>query len=143
MPFFVPPRARERGRAVSENGKRYRGKPFDFDATTPGPADRRDVLALRRDFWLFLEDNEREHQAHDAKLERILTIQAATFEAVTGKDVDTIPGIGEHARREARRRRAVQGLAVAVAVAAIAFLFGWLGRTTAEAHTREEVVHAP
>ena len=40
------------------NGKSYRGKPFVYDAETPGPADRRDVLALRSDFYRFQEEND-------------------------------------------------------------------------------------
>lgn len=126
------------------NGKSYRGKPFVYDAETPGPADRRDVLALRSDFYRFQEDNDAALAAIDGKIDRLLTIQAATFSEITGRGVDTIPGIGEFARREARRRFAIQTTAAAVAIALVATLFGFLGgRGAAASTTHHEVTHAP
>ncbi len=116
--------------ASRTNGASYR--PVDYDPTRPGgPVDMRDIHQLRN---ATSDEFERVHaklDAHAEVLERVLTITAATYEAVTGKGVESIPGIGEFARREQRRQTAIRWAAAAVAVVVLSMAGGFLGERLA------------
>jgi hypothetical protein len=122
--------------ASRKNGASYR--PIDYDPTRAGgPVDMRDILNLRGDI---AEDFERVHAKLDTLAEageRTLTISAATYEAVTGKGVETIPGIGEFARREQRRKTAIRWAAAALAVVVLSTAGGFLGERLAVTTTTE------
>lgn len=123
--------------ASRTNGASYR--PVDYDPTRPGgPVDMRDIHRLRNGI---AEEFERVHaklDAHAEVLERVLTISAATYEAVTGKGVESIPGIGEFARREQRRQTAIRWAAAAVAVVVLSMAGGFLGERLAVTTTTAE-----
>lgn len=122
--------------ASRKNGASYR--PIDYDPTRAGgPVDMRDILNLRGDI---AEEFERVHAKLDTLAEageRTLTISAATFEAVTGRDVATIPGIGEFARREHRRQTAIRWALAALAVLTLSTAGGFLGERLAVTTTTE------
>lgn len=100
------------------------------------PADMRDIKSVRSALG-------RVEDKVDKLAERVdtsLLIQAALFQELMGRGVDTIPGVGPLARREARRKRAIEYLVAGVAVLALAFFGSYLGRAAAD---RNEVHHAP
>lgn len=122
--------------ASRANGASYR--PIDYDPTRPGgPVDMRDILNLRSDIG---EEFERVHAKLDTLAEageRTLTISAATYEAVTGKGVESIPGIGEFARRERRRQTAIRWALAALAVLTLSVIGGAIGHRADAAVTTE------
>lgn len=122
--------------ASRTNGASYR--PVDYDPTRPGgPVDMRDIHRLRN---ATADEFERVHAKLDTLAEageRTLTISAATYEAVTGKGVETIPGIGEFARREQRRKTAIRWAAAALAVVVLSTAGGFLGERLAVTTTTE------
>lgn len=119
------------------NGASYR--PVDYDPTRPGgPVDMRDIHRLRNGI---ADEFERVHAKLDTLAEageRTLTISAATYEAVTGKGVESIPGIGEFARREHRRQTAIRWAAAALAVLTLSVLGGAIGHRVDAAITTTE-----
>lgn len=119
------------------NGASYR--PVDYDPTRPGgPVDMRDIHRLRN---ATADEFERVHAKLDTLAEageRTLTISAATYEAVTGKGVESIPGIGEFARREQRRKTAIRWAAAALAVVVLSTAGGFLGERLAVTTTTTE-----
>lgn len=114
------------------NGASYR--PIDYDPTRPGgPVDMRDIHRLRNGI---ADEFERLNAKVDALAEageRTLTISAATYEAVTGRGVESIPGIGEFAHRERRRKTAIRWVLTAAAVLALSLAGGFLGERFAVA----------
>lgn len=123
--------------ASRTNGASYR--PIDYDPTRPGgPVDMRDIHRLRNGI---AEEFERVNAKLDTLAEageRTLTISAATYEAVTGKGVESIPGIGEFARREHRRQTAIRWAAAAVAAVVLSMAGGFLGERLAVTTTTAE-----
>lgn len=119
------------------NGASYR--PIDYDPTRPGgPVDMRDIHRLRNGI---ADEFERVHAKLDTLAEageRTLTISAATYEAVTGKGVESIPGIGEFALRERRRQTAIRWAAAALAVVVLSTAGGFLGERLAVTTTTTE-----
>lgn len=122
--------------ASRTNGASYR--PVDYDPTRPGgPVDMRDIHRLRN---ATADEFERVHaklDAHAEVLERVLTITAATYEAATGKGVESIPGIGEFARRERRRQTAIRWALAALAVLTLSVIGGAIGHRVDAAVTTE------
>lgn len=118
------------------NGASYR--PVDYDPTRPGgPVDMRDIHRLRNGI---ADEFERVHAKLDTLAEageRTLTISAATYEAVTGKGVESIPGIGEFARRERRRQTAIRWALAALAVLTLSVIGGAIGHRADAAVTTE------
>lgn len=122
--------------ASRTNGASYR--PIDYDPTRPGgPVDMRDIHRLRNGI---AEEFERVNAKLDTLAEageRTLTISAATYEAVTGKGVESIPGIGEFARREHRRQTAIRWALAALAVLTLSVIGGAIGHRADAAVTTE------
>lgn len=118
------------------NGASYR--PVDYDPTRPGgPVDMRDIHRLRNGI---ADEFERVHAKLDTLAEageRTLTISAATYEAVTGKGVESIPGIGEFALRERRRQTAIRWALAALAVLTLSVIGGAIGHRADAAVTTE------
>lgn len=115
--------------ASRTNGASYR--PVDYDPTRPGgPVDMRDIHRLRTVLLDEIRQVDDRLGTVEAAVDRTLTISAATFEAVTGRDVETIPGIGEFARRE-HRRKTIRWAAAALAVVALSMAGGFLGERLA------------
>ena len=123
--------------ASRTNGASFR--PIDYDPTRPGgPVDMRDIHRLRNGI---AEEFERVNAKLDTLAEageRTLTISAATYEAVTGKGVESIPGIGEFARREQRRQTAIRWVAAAFAVVVLSMAGGFLRERLAVTTTTAE-----
>lgn len=122
--------------ASRTNGASYR--PVDYDPTRPGgPVDMRDIHGLRNATADEFERVNAKLDAHAEVLERVLTITAATYEAATGKGVESIPGIGEFARREHRRQTAIRWAAAALAVLTLSVIGGAIGHRVDAAITTE------
>ena len=100
------------------------------------PADMRDIHSVRNALGR-VEDKVDELAE---RVDKSLLIQAALFQELMGRGVETIPGVGLLARREARRKRALEYLVAGLAVLALAFFGSYLGRAAAD---RTEVHHAP
>ena len=122
--------------ASRTNGASYR--PIDYDPTRPGgPVDMRDIHRLRNGI---ADEFERVNAKLDTLAEageRTLTISAATYEAVTGKGVESIPGIGEFALRERRRQTAIRWALAALAVLTLSVIGGAIGHRADAAVTTE------
>lgn len=119
------------------NGASYH--PIDYDPTRPGgPVDMRDIHRLRTVLLDEIRQVDDRLGTVEKAVDRTLTISAATFEAVTGRDVETIPGIGEFARREHRRQTAIRWVAAAFAVVVLSMAGGFLGERLAVTTTTAE-----
>ena len=106
---------------------------------TSFPADMRDIKSVRN----ALGRVEDKVDALGERVETSLRIQAALFTELTGRDLDSIPGIGTVAAREARRQTAIKWVGVALAISALAFGSAFAGTRAAAAGMSSEVHHAP
>lgn len=123
--------------ASRTNGASYR--PVDYDPTRPGgPVDMRDIHRLRVVLTDEIARVETRLESLESKLETSVTIAAATYKELTGKDAATIPGIGEFARREHRRQTAIRWAAAAIAVVVLSMAGGFLGERLAVTITTAE-----
>lgn len=103
------------------------------------PADMRDIKSVRN----ALGRVEDKVDAMGERLDTSLRIQAAIFSELTGRELDSIPGIGTHAAREGRRQTAIRWTIAALGVALIAFAFAFAGTRAATAGMSSEVHHVP
>lgn len=103
------------------------------------PADMRDIHSVRN----ALGRVEDKVDALAGRVDTSLLIQTHLFEELMGRGVETIPGVGPLARREARRKRALEYSLAAVAVLALVFFGSYLGRAAADRGQTTEVHHAP